>query len=92
MSNTPDYLEIHDERINITLKKWLDVDGAQVKVLTMREPTVEDNLTMDAIKGSDAIKEINYFANLCQVSPEDIKKLTQRDYGRLQKAYQNFID
>lgn len=92
MSNIPEYLDIHDDRINITLKKGADIEGAKVKVLTMREPTVQDNLAMDAIKGSDAIKEITYFANLCQVSPEDIKKLTQRDYGRLQKAYQNFID
>lgn len=92
MSKTPEYLDIQDDRIIITLKKGVEIDGVQVKAVTMREPTVNDNLAMDAIKGSDAIKEINYFANLCELAPDDIKQLTQRDYGRLQEAFKNFID
>lgn len=92
MSEVPAYLEINDDSIVITLKKGADIDGVNVKVITMREPTVEDNIALDSIKGSDAIKEITYFANLCSIAPDDIKKLTQRDYNRLQAAYKLFTD
>lgn len=92
MSNTPDYLEINDENIVITLKKGLEIDGVKTSTITMREPTVKDNLAMDAMKGTDAQKEIGYFANLCSLAPGDLENLTQRDYGRLQEAFRNFID
>lgn len=92
MSNTPDYLEINDDHVVITLKKGLEIDGVKTNTITMREPTVKDTLAMDAMKGTDAQKEIGYFANLCSLAPSDLEGLTQRDYLRLQKAYQNFTD
>lgn len=92
MSKTPEYLQINDDNIVIELKKGVEIEGVVVKSLTMREPTVKDNLALDALKGSDAEKEINYFANLCAQVPDDLKGLTQRDYVRLQKAYSFFID
>lgn len=88
----PEYLEINDDNVVITLKKGADIDGVNVKVITMREPTVQDNMALDAIKGGDAVKEVTYFANLCSIAPDDIKKLTQRDYNRLQTAYGFFTD
>ncbi|QKN87918.1 tape measure protein chaperone [Acinetobacter phage vB_AbaP_Alexa] len=92
MSNTPDFLDIHDDHIVITLKAGVEIDGAKVNALTMREPTVDDNLAMDAYKGTDAQKELFMFGNLCGVAPTDLQKLTLRDYGRVQKAFTNFID
>ena len=92
MSKTYDFLDIREGEIAVTLNTGVNIDGAKVNVLTMREPTVQDTLAMDNIKGSSSDKEIGYFANLCQISPDDIKGMTQRDYGRLQKAYENFID
>lgn len=92
MSEVPAYLTINDDNIVIELKKGVDIDGVTVKSVTMREPTVSDNIAMDTTKGSDAIKEVTYFANLCGVAPDDLKALTFRDYSRLQKAYSFFID
>lgn len=91
-TKTPEFLQINDDNIVITLKKGVEIDGAQVKALTMREPTVEDNLAMDAYKGTDAEKELFTFGNLCGVAPDDLRKLTLRDYGRVQAAFTNFID
>lgn len=92
MSKTPEYLDIQEGKIVITLNSGIDIDGAKVKTLTMREPVVRDNLVADSIKGTDAQKEITMFANLCGLAPNDLDEMTQRDYSRLQKAYINFID
>lgn len=84
--------ETPDGSVDITLKRPIDIDGASVMVLRMREPLVDDQLIMEATKGSDAIKEMNFVANLCGVTLADVKKLTTRDYGRVQKAFGFFKD
>ena len=43
------------------------------------------------MQGRDSAKEIAMFANLCEVSPDDIKRLTLRDYKKLQVAFMDFI-
>lgn len=78
--------------VDIKLTKALSIAGADVKALRMREPTVGDQLTAEAHKGSDADREIAMFANLCEVAPDDIKRLTLKDYRALQKAFAGFLD
>lgn len=82
-----------DGNFAIPLAVPLDIDGAKVKALTMREPTVNDNLIAEEQGGGKAGQhEIYLFANLCQVTPEDIKRLKLRDYMRLQEAFKGFLD
>jgi hypothetical protein len=88
----PDYITEGDGYAEITLMRPLDVDGTKVPVVRMREPTVQDQLTMEANKGSDAEKEIGLMANLCMMAPGDVKKMPLRDFKRLQVAYVNFLD
>lgn len=78
-------------KTQITLRKPINVMGAQVSVVEMREPTVADQLAADAMKGSDAEKEIAIIANLCDLAPGDIKLMTMRDYKSLQQAYVGFL-
>lgn len=78
--------------VDITLSRPLDVSGAPVASLRMREPTVADQLAMDKAGGSDADKELAMIANLCMVAPSDLHKLTLRDYRKVQKAFTSFID
>jgi hypothetical protein len=77
--------------IDVTLNRAIDVDGTPMKVLRVREPTVADQLLADEYKGSDSAKELITMANLCQVSIDDLKKLTLKDYKKLQEAFINFI-
>jgi hypothetical protein len=79
--------ENSDGTVDIALRKALTIDGAPVKALRMREPTVADQLTADKTGGSDADKEIATFAALCMVKPSDLHALTLRDYKRVQAAY-----
>ncbi|WP_441228022.1 phage tail assembly protein [Tardiphaga sp. 20_F10_N6_6] len=81
-----------DGTMTINLSRPLEIDGAKVGFLTMREPTVNDQLVASEAKGSEGIKEVSYFANLCDVTPDDIRRLPVRDYNRVQAAYASFTD
>lgn len=81
-----------DGSVDITLSRPADIGGAKTSAVRMREPTVGDQEVASAMEGTDAAREISVFANLCQLAPDDIRKLPLRDYKRLQTAYLGFID
>lgn len=69
----------------------ITVDGATLNELTVRRPKVRDMLAMENAAKTDAEKEINLFANLCEVTPASLHDLDMADYSKLQKAYQDFL-
>lgn len=75
----------------IKLSKAIKVDGAEVKALVMREPTVADQLAMDRTGGSDAEKELSMIAMLCMVTPADLHQLTLKDYKKVQATFVGFL-
>lgn len=77
---------------NIKLESGIDIDGTTVKTLTMREPTVADQLAASEVSGGNAVQEITLIANLCEVTPDDIKKLTLKDYRKVQEAFAGFTE
>jgi hypothetical protein len=81
-----------DGSVTITLSRPLEVNGAKLETLTMREPTVGDQLAASKVKGDEAEKEVAFFANLCEIAPADVQRLPVRDYARLQAAFGGFID
>jgi hypothetical protein len=88
-----DFVKLNDQGdADITLSKPLKIGGVDVPALRMREPTVNDQLIADAMTGTDADKELAMFGNLTSQAPDDIKRLTMRDYKRVQAAYGLFID
>ena len=91
----PEYLdyETADGYCDVTLSRPLELkSGAQAEKLRVREPTVDDQIVYQERKGSEAQKEIQTFADLCEVAPEDIRALRLKDYQRLQEAYQGFLN
>jgi len=89
--NVPEYIKLVEGAAQVTLSRPLEIDGAKVKVLSMREPTVDDQLVAEKYgNGGEADKM--YMANLCQVAPDDIGRLPLRDFKRLQEAFGFFID
>lgn len=93
MSDTPDYLDYDAPGYcDITLDRSVTLtSGVEQSVLRMREPTVEDQIVQDEMKGGEAIKEITTMANLCELAPGDIRRLSLKNYSRLQEAYQGFL-
>jgi hypothetical protein len=79
-----------DGSVTVTLASGIDMSGARVKVLTLREPTVADQIAAQEIKGTTAAQEVALIANLAQVTPDEIKGMTLRDYRRVQEALVGF--
>ena len=75
----------------IELERGVEIAGARVMTLTMREPTVDDQIIAGETKGGSALQEVALLANLCEVAPADIRRLAMRDYIKLQKAYAAFL-
>lgn len=73
----------------IELEYPLTIAGSKVAVLSMRRSTVGDVLAANRIK-DEIEREIVLFANLCQVSPEDIRNLDLKDYNKLQEVFRGF--
>lgn len=95
MSNdNPEYLAYNEQgHCDITLATPVHLEnGLDQGSLRMREPTVDDQIVHDEMKGSDALREVTMFANLCEVSPADIRKLSLKSYRRVQEAYGGFLD
>jgi len=90
---TPDYLAYSEAgHCDITLPRPVQLSGVEQTTLRMREPTVEDQIVASELRGSDAHKEVTMFANLCEISPDDIRRMPMKAWRRLQEAYQGFLD
>lgn len=87
----PDYIKLSEGKAEVTLSRPLEIDGAKVHVLTMREPTVDDQIAAEKM-GTGGEADRAYMANLCMVTPDDIGRLPLRDFKRLQEAFGFFID
>lgn len=79
------------ETKTIELKRPVTISGAKVERLTMREPTVGDQIDAQNATKSAADGEVLLIANLCEISPDDVRGLTMRDYRALQAALAGFI-
>ena len=78
---------------DVTLSRALELkSGISVETLRVREPTVDDQIRFQERTGSEAQKEVGTFADLCEVSTDDIRSLRLKDYQRLQEAYAGFLD
>ena len=91
----PEYLDYDaaDGFCDVTLSRELTLkSGLAVQSLRLREPTVDDQIRFQERKGSEAQKEVGTFADLCELSPEDVRSLRLKDYQRLQEAYQGFLN
>lgn len=77
--------------VDIELARPIEVSGVQVSTLRMREPTVGDQMAVDDIRGTDGQREVSLIANLCEIAPDDVKRLTLRDYRKVQEAFAGFV-
>ena len=87
----PDYCKHNvdgdEESITVTLAKGIMAGGEKRTEITLREPTVGDNMAArQSAKGDNAGHEVNLLANLAGLSPDEIRSAKMRDYTRLQEA------
>lgn len=91
---TPDYLQYADDdsHVDVTLTRAIEIAGMKTSTVRMREPSVQDQMAANSMKGTEASKEVAFVANLCDLTPADVSGLSLRNYGRLQAALGGFID
>lgn len=86
----PAYLKLANGSVSIDFSALpLTIDGGSVLELVMREPRVQDQLSVEGKSAMQA--EVAIFANLCDLPPEAIAGLSLKQYGRLQEAYASFL-
>ena len=79
--------------VEIALDFPIKIEGVECSRLTLRRPKVGDMLAAEeGSKGqSEQETEILAFANLCMVTPVEIRDLDLGDYKKLQKAFSGFL-
>ncbi len=87
-----DYVKEGDGFADITLTRARKFNGIEQTVVRMRETTVADGEAYQDSKDGEATREINMFANLCGVAPDDIRALPLREYARFQAAFALFTN
>lgn len=87
-----EYLAEVGGKIEITLATPAEVAGGKVEKLTMREPLVRDQEAAQAGDISNAAAEVQLMANLMDISADDVRALTLRNYKRVQAAIGRFTD
>jgi hypothetical protein len=75
----------------LTLEYPFEFEGQTIKTLSLRRPTVADNLAVQKAAATDAEREIRLLANLAEVTPETIHRMDLKDYGKLQSALASFL-
>lgn len=75
---------------DITLSRPASIAGASTTVLRMREPIARDIESYQDSRETEGAREIAIFANLCEVTTDEIRNLPLRDYNRLQTAFALF--
>jgi hypothetical protein len=83
------------EKTAIELKYPVTIDGTETGVLYMRRPKVRDQIILDKSEKagkSSAEREVLYFANLCEIAPENMHELDMADYRKVQAAHGGFLE
>ena len=76
----------------IDLKRGINVDGALIKQVTMREPMLRDQLQAAKAEKQPEDREIYIIALLTGHAPTDVETMSAADWARMQTAYGFFID
>ncbi|MFR0674649.1 phage tail assembly protein [Enterobacterales bacterium AW_CKDN230030176-1A_HGKHYDSX7] len=92
MSSTPAkipaFLTLTGESATVALSRPTEFNAVTVDKLTLRSPTVRDmRIATATANGDDEQRELNLFASLAGVKPDELEQLTLKDYDRVQAAY-----
>ena len=75
----------------VTLDFPIEVDGKQVKKMTMRRAKLRDRRLVSKQGGSAIDQEIRLFAILCDIPEDCLNEMDETDYLKLQEAYSDFL-
>lgn len=79
------------EKTKVSLQFPFTLNGIEYTELNIRRSKVKDRLAVSKMQGTDEEKEIRLLCNLCEVSPDVLYELDEKDYQELQNVYINFF-
>ncbi|EPN29867.1 MULTISPECIES: phage tail assembly protein [Pseudomonas syringae group] len=89
----PSWLALTDSGVTITLKYPVEINTVKVNKVNMRAPCVRDNrAAAAAANGSAEAHEVYLFCSLIEAGKDDLDRMTQRDYRRLQEGYFRLVE
>ncbi|TWD49504.1 phage tail assembly protein [Pseudomonas sp. SJZ131] len=88
----PDWLVLTGEHAVVTLSRPSEANGVKVEKVTLRAPTLRQELAADAaVQGDAEQRELLLFAGLAEMGIKDIEGLKLVDYHRLQAGYEQLV-
>ncbi len=76
---------------DIKLNYPIESSGETIESVHLRRPKVRDMIAQEKTAVSDAEKEVALFANLCELTPDNILDIDGADYLKIQKVYAGFL-
>jgi len=78
------------EFVDIPLSRAIEINGTKLTSLRMRQPLMSDQKAGLKATGTEDEKEIKFMANLCDMAPADMEKLSIRDFKKVQVTFFDF--
>lgn len=89
----PSWIVLTDSGAIITLKYPVEINTLKVDKVTMRAPCVRDTrAAAAAANGSPEAHELHLFCSLIEAGRDDLDRMKQRDYRRLQEGYFRLVE
>jgi len=66
--------------------------GAMTDTITMREPTVGDEINAQETAPKESLVQITLFANLCDLTLDELKQISSKDGQKIAEAYNSFLE
>ena len=73
-------------------RKYALNGGLMADTITMREPTVGDEINAQESAPKDSLIQITLFANLCNLTLDELKQISSKDGQRIAEAYNSFLE
>ena len=75
----------------IQFSREYNFNGEMKDYLEMREPTIGDEINAQEMARNDNEMQLLMFANLCDVSLDELKPVASKDGALIAEAYQDFL-
>lgn len=75
----------------IKFSREYQFNGEWTDELKMREPTIQDEIIAQETAPNEKMIQLQMFANLCDISLDELKQLSSKDGMKVAKAYEDFL-
>jgi len=75
----------------IKFSREYELNGAMSDTIEMREPTINDEINAQETAPSEGMLQLTLFANLCDLSIDELKQISSKDGQKIAEVYNSFL-